>query len=124
MSTLRMITGIWRKHEETKENPKEPELKTRYYRKSREALMNDIKKIVQDGKLGGWMLKNEDVERGEIMLAKGSASMVITIYKLTPMRSAIDVYCAKDGPIGDLGSSYRSILEFFNALRTEAEPES
>ncbi len=123
MSTIRIITGIWRKHEETNEKPKEPALKTRYYRKSRESLINDIKKVVQDGKLGGWIVENEDVARGEIMLTKGPYGMVVTIYKLTPMRSAIDVYCSKDGMLGDFGNSYRYILEFFKALRTEAEPE-
>ena len=123
MSTIRVITGIWRKHEETSENPKEPALKTRYYRKSRESLINDIKKVVQDGKFGAWRITNEDVVRGELMLEKGSYGMVITIYNLTPMRSAIDVYCSKDGALGDFGNSYRYILEFFKALRTEAEPE-
>jgi antitoxin component YwqK of YwqJK toxin-antitoxin module len=124
MSTARVITGIWRKHEETKENPKESSLKTRYYRKSRESLINDIKKIVQNGKFAGWALLNEDVARGEIMLEKGAYGMVITIYNITPMQSAIDVYCSKEGMLGDFGNSYRYILEFFKALRTEAEPES
>ncbi|WP_046175536.1 hypothetical protein [Domibacillus indicus] len=124
MSTTRVLTGIWRKHEETKETPKDPALKTRYYRKSRESLINDIKKVIQDGRLGGWTIANEDVARGEVMLEKGAYGMVITIYKLTPMRSAIDVYCSKDGTLGDFGNSYRYILEFFKVLHMEAVPES
>ncbi len=127
MSTLRIITGVWRKHEETSENPKMPELKTRYYQKSREAMINSIKTVMQTNKLPGWTLVNEDVGRGEIMLEKKQAAaeyaMVITIYKLTPMRSAIDVYCVKEGFLGDFGNSYRYIGEFFKALHTEVTAE-
>lgn len=127
MSTLKMITGIWKKYEETSENPKIPELKTRYYRKGRESMINEIKKVVHAGKLPGWTIVNEDVARGEMMLEKkqGTAvyGMIVTIYKLTPMSSAIDIYCAKEGILGDFGNGYRYINEFFKALHTETQPE-
>lgn len=126
MSTLRTITGLWKNHEETSEQPKLPGLKTRYYKKSRETMIENVKKIINNKKFPNWEITQVDVERGEISLKKqgvGSSIMVVTVFKLNPIKSAIDVYCAKQGSFGDFGSSYRSILTFLHALDTEVTPE-
>ncbi|ARK31230.1 DUF1499 domain-containing protein [Halalkalibacter krulwichiae] len=125
MTALRKIVGLWKNFEETSENPKLPGLKTRYYKKSREAMLESVKKIANN-KLPQWKILKVDEERGEITMEKEGMSasvMVITVFKINPIRSAIDVYCAKKGSFGDLGSSYQSILTFFKALNTEVTPE-
>ncbi|MCL7746250.1 MULTISPECIES: hypothetical protein [Halalkalibacter] len=126
MSLLRTITGIWKSHEETGEKPKLEGLNTRYYKKSREAMIDYVHKIVNNNKLPNWQVTNVDEERGEVVLEKkgvSSSVMVITVFKITPIKSAVDVYCSKQGAFGDLGSSYKNILAFFKALHTEVQPE-
>ncbi|GAE35266.1 hypothetical protein [Halalkalibacter akibai] len=126
MSALRTLVGLWKNHEETKEKPKLPELKTRYYKKSREVMIEQVKKIVNNNKFPNWKISEIDEERGEVTLVKqgmGSSIMVVTIFKINPVKSAIDIYCAKQGSFGDLGSSYKAILQFFKALHTEVTPE-
>lgn len=123
MTLLRTVVGIWKSYEETSEQPKVPELKTRYYNKSQQVLIENVERIVNNNKLKGWTINRIDEERGEINLEKGSNIMNITIFKINPIKSAIDVHCSKEGPIGDLGSSYRHIVEFFTALHTEIQPE-
>ncbi|KHF40890.1 hypothetical protein [Halalkalibacter okhensis] len=126
MSLLRTITGIWKSHEETSEKPKLEGLNTRYYKKSREAMIDYVHKIVNNNKLPNWKVSSVDEERGEIVLEKkgvSSSVMVITVFKITPIKSAVDIYSSKQGSFGDLGSSYKNILEFFKALHTEVQPE-
>ncbi|WP_227935597.1 hypothetical protein [Alkalihalobacillus deserti] len=126
MPTLRAITGIWKKHEETSEQPNLPGLKTRYYKKSREVMIENVTKIVKGNKYPNWQVTHVDNERGEISLKKqgvGSSIMVVTVFKINPIKSAVDVYCANQGALGDFGSSYRSILAFLKALDAEVAPE-
>ncbi|MCM2979457.1 hypothetical protein M3599_00805 [Niallia circulans] len=122
MTLSRVLVGIFKSFEETKEQPKVPELKTRYYKKSRDRLMETIKNVVER-KLTNWDLKKVDMERGEIVLSKGSSLMIVTVYKLAGMQSAVDVYCSKEGTLGDFGSSYKHIQHFFKALHSEIQPE-
>ncbi|GAE24678.1 hypothetical protein JCM9140_623 [Halalkalibacter wakoensis JCM 9140] len=126
MSFLRTVTGVWKSHEETSEKPKLEGLNTRYYKKSREAVIELIKKTIHNNKFANWKVTNVDEERGEVVLEKQGVSksiMVITVFKITPIKSAVDVYCSKQGSFGDLGSSYKNILLFFKALHTEIQPE-
>lgn len=127
MSIGRVIVGLWRSYEGTSESPKYKELKTRYYKKSRDKLMEITKSTIEQ-KLPKWKISNIDMERGEMVLdiKKGGTPlmMVITFYKLQGMQSAVDVYCSKDGFLGDFGNSYKSIVEFFSVLHTEIQPEN
>jgi hypothetical protein len=121
MSFIRTVVGIWKSHEETSEKHQVEELKTRYYNKSREAIIDIIQRIVSQ-KLTNWQITKIDKERGEVVIDKkqGSPSvMVITIFKINPIKSAVDVYCSKDGTLGDFGSSYRNILTFLSVLDKE-----
>jgi hypothetical protein len=126
VSLLRTVVGVWKGHEETSEKPKLPGLNTRYYKKGREPMIETVNKIVNNNKLSNWKITKIDSERGEIVLEKKGVSsyiMVVTVFKITPIKSAIDVYCSKQGSLGDLGNSYKYILEFFKALHTEVSPE-
>ena len=117
-----VLVGIFKSFEETKENPKVPELKTRYYKKTRDKMMETIKQTSSQ-KLPNWSLKKMDMERGEMVLSKGSSMMIITVYKLPGMQSAVDIYCSRDGFLGDFGTSYKYIQQFFKALHSEIQPE-
>ncbi|MDT8859232.1 hypothetical protein N0O92_03235 [Alkalihalobacillus sp. MEB130] len=126
MSFIRTVTGIWKSHEETSEKPKLEGLNTRYYKKSREAMIEIINKVINQNKLPNWKVANIDEERGEVSLEKkgvASSVMVVTVFKISPIKSAVDVYCSKQGALGDFGSSYKNILQFFKALHTEVQPE-
>ncbi|KAB7664902.1 hypothetical protein [Bacillus sp. B1-b2] len=122
MALSHVLVGIIKSFEETKENPKVPELKTRYYRKTRDKMIEIVQQTIKQ-KLPKWKLKKVDPERGEIVVSKGSSLMIITVFKMTGMQSAIDVYCSKDGFLGDFGTSYTNIQQFFKALHTEVQPE-
>ncbi|MFC0470619.1 hypothetical protein ACFFHM_08935 [Halalkalibacter kiskunsagensis] len=126
MSLLRTIVGVWKSHEETSEKPKLPGLNTRYYKKNRETMIETINKVVNSNKFGNWKVTKIDTERGEVVIEKKGVSsyiMVVTVFKITPIKSAVDVYCSKQGSFGDLGNSYKHILEFYKALHTEVTPE-
>lgn len=126
MSVTRILVGLWRSYEETSEQPKHPELKTRYYRTNREKMIEYIKQTVNQ-KLPNWKIKKIDKDRGEIVLEKkgiASSVMVVTVYKINAVKSAIDVYCSKEGSLGDFGLSYKNIMKFFSVLHTEIQPEN
>ncbi|WP_216827778.1 hypothetical protein [Alkalihalobacterium elongatum] len=118
MSLMRTITGIWKSSEETSEQPKVPELKTRYYRKSREAMIEQVSETINQ-KFPEWQLKKVDKERGEMIVEKIKGTpylMIITVFKIDPINSAIDIHCSKQGALGDFGKSYQYIQHFFNTL--------
>ncbi len=115
---MRTIVGIWKSSEETSEQPKVPELKTRYYRKSREAMIEHVTRSINQ-KFTGWKIKKVDTERGELIIEKVQGTpflMVVSIFKIDPVNCAIDVHCSKQGTLGDFGQSYRYIQHFFNTL--------
>lgn len=126
MSALRTLTGIWKSREETGEKAKSPELKTRYYKERKDRLMDIIQRVVRN-KLPKWNIVHISENRGEITIEKkqgmGVNDIVVTVFYITPVRTAVDVSSAKRGSFGDLGASYRNILEFYEALHTEIQPE-
>ncbi|MNW22247.1 hypothetical protein D3C71_2236230 [compost metagenome] len=42
--------------------------------------------------------------------------VTITLFGINPMKSAIDIYSASRGSLGDLGSNYRTILDIHKQL--------
>ncbi len=125
MSFVRTLVGIWKSYEETSEDPKLDGLKTRYYNKSREKIMDIVQKLVSE-KMKSWKVTKVDVERGEIVLDKkqgASSVMIVTVYKMNPVKSAVDVYCSKQGSFGDFGSSYKHIVTFLLSLDKKVEAE-
>jgi hypothetical protein len=56
---------------------------------------------------------------GEIVVTKRTITgrtqdITITLFSINPVKSAIDIYSASRGSLGDLGSNYRTITELFH----------
>lgn len=126
MSLGRIIVGLWRNREETSDRAKDPLLRTRYYKERKEKLMEMIVRLIQQ-KLPRWKILHISEERGEIVVEKRGlirkSDIVITVFRINPIRSAIDVMSAKQGSLGDLGDTYRDIQLFFQTLHREIQPE-
>lgn len=126
MSLTRTLTGLWKNREETGEKAKLPEMKTRYYKEKKDRMVETVRRVVNH-KLPNWHVVHVSAERGEITIKKkqglGVSDIVVTVFHINPLRTAVDVSSAKRGSLGDLGSSYRNILAFFKALHTEIQPE-
>lgn len=115
----RVLIGIFRSVEGTGEKANDPSLKTRYYRLSKDQLWNEVIGIVK--KMKGYKLVHEVPNVGEIVLEKKTAlgrtqDVTLTLFAISPLKSAVDIYSASRGSLGDLGSNYRTILEIYGAL--------
>lgn len=119
MSLKRTLVGIIRSHELTGEKAPSPELKTRYYKMSRDKLWDEVISILK--KKPGYKLLHEVKNVGEIVLEKRTITgrtqdITLTVLSLSPVKSSIDIYSASRGSLGDLGSNYRVILDIFNTI--------
>lgn len=115
----RNLTGIIRSHESTGEKARYPELKTRYYRLSKEQTWEEVVTILK--KMPGYKLLHEVKSVGEIVLEKKTAfgrvqDITLTLFTINPVKTAIDIYSASRGSFGDLGSNYRVIQEIFKQI--------
>ncbi|ANE49078.1 hypothetical protein SY83_20625 [Paenibacillus swuensis] len=115
----RALIGLIRSHESTGEKVKDPLLKTRYYRMSKEQFWEEVISAVK--KMPGYKVLHEVKSVGEIVLEKRTVTgrvqdITLTLITITPSKSAIDVYSASRGSLGDLGSNYRTILDIHAAL--------
>jgi uncharacterized protein (DUF1499 family) len=115
----RTLVGIVRSHEQTGEKAKRPELKTRYYKLSKEKAWDEVLQALNN--LSGYKVLHEVRNVGEIVVEKRTATgriqdITITLFAINPIKTAIDIYSASRGSFGDLGSNYRTILELFRAI--------
>lgn len=115
----RTLIGLIRSHETTGEKAPRPELKTRYYKLSREKLWDEVISILK--KKPGYKLLHEVKSVGEIVLEKRTVTgrvqdITLTVIAVNPLQSAIDIYSASRGSFGDLGSNYRTILDLFKSI--------
>ena len=115
----RILIGIFRSIESTGEKAKDPQLKSHYYKLSKEKLMEETAAVMK--KLRGYKVVHEVPNVGEIVLEKRTATgrtqdITITICSITPVKASVDIYSASRGSLGDLGSNYRNIVEIYNAL--------
>jgi hypothetical protein len=115
----RTLIGLIRSHETTGEKAKDPALKTRYYKISRDQLWDEV--VTMFKKLKGYKLLHEVKSVGEIVLERKTITgriqdITITIVSINPVKTAIDIYSASRGSLGDLGANYRTILEICNQL--------
>lgn len=115
----RILIGIVRSIEMTGEKAKDPNLKSRYFKLPKEALMEEVAAVMK--KMRGYKVLHEVPNVGEIVLEKRTATgriqdVTITIVGLSPVRSSVDIYSASRGSLGDLGANYRTIVEIFGAL--------
>ena len=115
----RVLIGIIRSVESTGEKANDPLLKTRYYRLPKDQLWNEVISLVK--KMKGYKVVHEVPNVGEIVLEKKTAlgrtqDVTLTLFSISPVKSAIDIYSASRGSLGDLGSNYRTILEIYRQL--------
>ncbi len=119
MSLKRTLTGIFRSQEGTSDRAKVPELKTRYYQLSKDKIWEEVSSTLK--KVPGYKVLHEVQSVGEITLEKRSGfgrtmDITVSIVSTGPMRSAIDIYSATRGSLGDLGANYRNIMHLFSML--------
>lgn len=115
----RILIGLVRSIESTGEKAKDPLLKTRYFRLSKDKLWDEVVSVIK--KMKGYKIIHEVPTVGEIVLEKRTAlgrsqDITLTLFSITPVKSAVDVYSASRGSLGDLGSNYRNILEIYSSL--------
>ncbi|GIP21231.1 MULTISPECIES: DUF1499 domain-containing protein [Paenibacillus] len=119
MSLKRTLTGLLRSYEGTSDRAKLPELKTRYYQLSKERAWEEVSSTLK--KIPGYKVLHEVPTVGEILLEKRSTfgrmmDITVSIIQTGPTRSAVDIYSASRGSMGDLGSNYRNIIQLFGVL--------
>ncbi|WP_106766314.1 DUF1499 domain-containing protein [Paenibacillus faecalis] len=119
MSLKRVLTGIVRSYDGTSDRAKDPKLKTRYYNLSKEKCLEEVSSTLK--KIPGYKVLHEVPSVGEITLEKKTSlgrtlDITVSVLGISPVRSAIDIYSASRGSLGDLGANYRVILNLFSAL--------
>jgi hypothetical protein len=115
----RTLIGLIRSHETTGEKAKDPALKTRYYKISKDQAWDEIVNMFK--KLNGYKLLHEVRNVGEIVVEKRTITgrtqdITVTLFGINPLRTAVDVYSASRGSLGDLGSNYRTILDIYHHI--------
>lgn len=115
----RTFAGIIRSFESTGEKAKDPQLKTRYYKLSKEQVWEQVVSALK--KIPGMKVLHEVKNVGEIVAEKRTMTgrtqdITITIFYINPAKTAVDIYSASRGSMGDLGSNYRTILTIFSAI--------
>jgi hypothetical protein len=118
----RTLIGLIRSHEMTGEKATRAELKTRYYKLSRDKLWDEVIGVMKNKP--GYKLLHQVKNVGEIVLERRTITgrvqdITITVFSINPIKSAIDIYSASRGSLGDLGSNYRLILDIFQAIDTK-----
>ncbi|RKN85025.1 DUF1499 domain-containing protein [Paenibacillus ginsengarvi] len=115
----RTLIGLIRSHEVTGDKARDPALKTRYYKLSKDKLWEEVTSLLK--KLPKYTLLHEVKNVGEIVVTKRTMTgrtqdITITLFSINPIKSAVDIYSASRGSLGDLGSNYRTIMELFKLL--------
>jgi uncharacterized protein (DUF1499 family) len=113
------LIGIIRSHEQTGEKARDPALKTKYYKLSKDKLWEEV--VIMMNKLPGYKLLHEAKNVGEVVVEKKTMTgrvqdITLTLFAISPAKSAIDIYSASRGSLGDLGSNYRTILDIYRQL--------
>ncbi|UJF31602.1 DUF1499 domain-containing protein [Paenibacillus hexagrammi] len=115
----RMLIGLVRSHESTGERAKDPLLKTRYYKLPKDQVWEEVTAVIK--KTPGYKLLHEVKNVGEIVVERRTMlgrtqDVTLTLFGITPVKTAIDIYSASRGSMGDLGSNYRTILDIYKQL--------
>lgn len=115
----RTLIGIFRSFESTGEKARDPLLKTHHYRLSKAKAWEEVVSTIK--KMNGYKLLHEVPNVGEIVVERKTLlgrvqDITITVFDLGPSKTAVDIYSASRGSMGDLGSNYRTILELYREL--------
>lgn len=115
----RTLVGLIRSHETTGEKAKDPALKTRYYKISMDQAWDEIINMLK--KVNGYKLLHEVRSVGEIVVERKTITgrtqdITLTLFGINPLKTAVDIYSASRGSLGDLGSNYRTILDIYKHI--------
>lgn len=115
----RTLIGIIRSFEGTGDRAKDPLLKSHVYKLSKEKAWEEVVSTLK--KMQGYKLLHEVQSVGEIVLEKRTVfgrtmDITVSVISVDPIRSAVDIYSASRGSLGDLGSNYRVILDIYRVL--------
>lgn len=115
----RTLVGLLRSFEQTGEKARDPLLKTRYYKLSKDQVWEELTAMLK--KTPGYKLLHEVKNVGEIVAERRTMmgrtqDITVTLFAINPMKSAVDIYSASRGSMGDLGSNYRTILDIYKQL--------
>jgi uncharacterized protein (DUF1499 family) len=108
-----------RSFDQTGEKAKDPALKTKHYRMSKDQAWTEVTTTLK--KLNGYKILHEVKNVGEIVLEKKTITgrrldITVTLFSINPSKTAIDIYSASRGSLGDLGANYRTILQIYRTL--------
>ncbi|NIK67442.1 MULTISPECIES: DUF1499 domain-containing protein [unclassified Paenibacillus] len=115
----RTLIGLLRSHEATGDKAKDPLLKSHIYKLSKEKAWEEVLSTLK--KMQGYKLLHEVKSVGEIVMEKRTMTgrtmdITVTVIGVNPVTSAVDIYSASKGSLGDLGSNYRVILDIYRTL--------
>lgn len=115
----RTLIGLLRSYEQTGDRAKDPKLKSHFYKLSKEKTWEEVVSTLK--KMQGYKVLHEVQSVGEIVLEKRTAlgrtmDITVSVIGVNPLKSAVDIYSASRGSLGDLGSNYRVILELYRTL--------
>ncbi|GMK39617.1 hypothetical protein PCCS19_26710 [Paenibacillus sp. CCS19] len=115
----RTLMGLLRSHEQTGDKAKDPLLKSHYYKLSKDKTWEEVLSTLK--KIQGYRIIHEVPSVGEIVLEKRTVTgrtmdITVSVIGVNPLTSAVDVYSASRGSLGDLGSNYRVIIELYRVL--------
>jgi uncharacterized protein (DUF1499 family) len=115
----RTLIGLMRSFDQTGEKAKDPALKTKHYRMSKDQAWTEVTTTLK--KLNGYKILHEVKNVGEIVLEKKTITgrrldITVTLFSINPSKTAIDIYSASRGSLGDLGANYRTILQIYRTL--------
>lgn len=119
MSLKRVLVGIVRSFESSGDRAKDPKLKTHYYQMSREKAWGEVTSTLK--KIQGYKVLHEVPSVGEITLEKRTMTgrtmdITVSVINVGPNKTAIDIYSASRGGLGDFGANYRVILDLYAIL--------
>lgn len=94
-------------------------LKSHFYKLSKDKAWEEVISTLK--KMQGYKVLHEVQSVGEIVLEKRTAfgrtmDITVSVISVNPLQSAVDIYSASRGSLGDLGSNYRVILELYRTL--------
>jgi uncharacterized protein (DUF1499 family) len=115
----RTLVGLIRSLENTGEKARDPKLKTRYYKLSRDEVWEEVVDVLT--KMPGYKVLHQVKNVGEIVCEKRTITgrtqdITLTLFAMNPLKTAIDIYSASRGSLGDLGSNYRTIQDIFQQI--------
>jgi hypothetical protein len=114
-----MLIGLFRSQEHTGDKAKDPKLKSHYYRLSKDRAFEEVGSVLK--KMQGYRVLHEVPTIGEIVMEKRSMAgrtmdITVQIVGTGPGSSAVDIYSASRGSLGDLGANYRVIQDIYAVL--------